>query len=412
MAAVGGLRGTGNFSTDERPKNFREMILWMNPNGTAPLFALTAKAKKKVVDDAEYTWWDEPNTIFRLQANGAAASTDTTIVVDSVDPAASTLSAAYGTASHLKAGDLLMVEPSADAAAFTPEIIEVVSVSSDTTFTAKRGVAGTTAATIANDAYLLLIGSAYAEGTAAPRAVSRNPVKYNNYLQIFKDAYELTGTTEETKLRTGSAWSNDKKRKMFDHALKIEMSMLFGQKNESTGDNGKPIRYMGGLRQQIPTETTTVFGSPTTVDTFLDAVYKVFNWDSPAGDERIAFAGNVALNELNKIIKADSSSRVTWGGTITQYGMNFREFVMPQGRLLIRTHPLLNRHPTLYGKSMWIVDFSSVNYVTMKNRDTKVKDDVQNKDEDVRRGFIQTDCSLMVDRGGLTCGYLGNISKT
>lgn len=26
--AVAGLRGTGDWATDERPKNFREMILW------------------------------------------------------------------------------------------------------------------------------------------------------------------------------------------------------------------------------------------------------------------------------------------------------------------------------------------------------------------------------------------------
>lgn len=26
--AVAGLRGTGDWGTDERPKNFREMILW------------------------------------------------------------------------------------------------------------------------------------------------------------------------------------------------------------------------------------------------------------------------------------------------------------------------------------------------------------------------------------------------
>jgi hypothetical protein len=49
----------------------------------------------------------------------------------------------------------------------------------------------------------------------------------------------------------------------------------------------------------------------------------------------------------------------------------------------------------------------------MKGRpDGKPKDDVQAKDEDVRRGYIQSDASLMVDYGGLTCAYLGNISST
>lgn len=410
MAGVAGLRGTGNWGTDERPKNFRESILWMNPNGSAPLFALTSKAKKRVVDDPEFSWWDEPNNIYRLQVNGALGSSDTTIVVDTADPTATTLSAAWGTATHLKPGDLLMVEPAADATSFAPEVIEVVSVSSDTTFTVKRGRAGSSAASISDNVYLLLIGSSYAEGTAAPSAVSRNPIKYYNYTQIFKDSYELSGTADSTRARTGSPWSNDKKRKMFDHSLKIEMSMLFGQRSEATGDNGKPIRTMGGLRSQIPSETTTVFGAAVTVNSFLDAVYKVFNWDTPAGDERICFCGNLALNELNKVVKA--SADVNYGGTITAYGMNFREFIMPQGRLLLRTHPLLNRHPTLYGKSMWILDFDSINYVALKDRDTKTRDNVQADDEDVKRGYIQTECSLQLDRGGLTCGYLGNISAT
>ncbi len=34
------------------------------------------------------------------------------------------------------------------------------------------------------------------------------------------------------------------------------------------------------------------------------------------------------------------------------------------------------------------------------------------KDEDVRRGYFQTECSLMVDAGGLSQAYLGNISAT
>jgi hypothetical protein len=61
---------------------------------------------------------------------------------------------------------------------------------------------------------------------------------------------------------------------------------------------------------------------------------------------------------------------------------------------------------------MFVLDFSAIKYVALKNRDTKTKDDVQAKDEDVRRGFIQTECSLMLDGGGLSCAYVGNISAT
>lgn len=407
MVAVAGLRGSGNFVDGERPKDYREMILWRNPNGSAPLFALTSKARKRTVTDPEYIWWDEPNDIVRLQVNGAVAAGGTVIAVDSSDPDETNAGRVWGTARHLKMGDQLLVEPTTDSASFTAEVIEVVDVISDTQFTVRRGQQGTTPATINDNVYLLLIGSAFAEGSSAPKAATRNPLKFSNYTQIFKDSYELTGTANAIKLRTGEAWSNDKKRKVFDHSRGIEFSMLFGRKSEVTGENGKPKRTMAGLRAQLPASRSSVFGAAVTPTSFLDAVYPVFDFDSPAGDERICFCGNSALNILNKAILAHSSTRITYSEEIANvYGMNFRRYNLPQGTLYLRTHPLMNRHP-LYMNSMFVLDFSSITYVELKGRGTKTQDDVQSKDEDVRRGYIQSECSVELDRGGLTCAYLG-----
>lgn len=416
MAGLAGLRGTGDWGTDERPKNFRESILFFSPDGTAPIFGLTSKAGKKTVNDPEYAWWAESQNLKRLQINGALVAGDTTIVVDSADPTSSTMTRLYGTATHLKPGDLLLVEKT-DQATYDNEIIEVVQVSSDTAFSVIRGAAGTTAASISDDVFLTLIGNAYAEGTGAPRAVSRNPVKFNNFTQIFKDTYELTGTANETEARTGAPWSNDKKRKSFDHAMAIELAMLFGRKNETTGDNGKPKRYMGGLRETIPQATpanggrTTVFGAAVSAATFADAVAPVFDFDCGGGDTRIAFMGNTARSEMGKVIQGTTGIRMELGTTIKLFGMNFQEFIMPMGRLLLKSHPLLSAHPR-YQKSMFVLDFSAIKYVALKNRDTKHHDDVQAKDEDVRRGYVQTECSIMLDAGGLSCAYVGNISAT
>lgn len=408
--AVAGLRGTGDWGTDERPKDFRGQILFVRPNGNAPIFALSSRAGKKTVTDPEYNWWAEPNNLIRLTVNGALGSGDTTVVVDSVDPTASTLEALYGVAQHLKPGDQLLVEPSSDNATFDHEVIEVTSVLSDTTFTVSRGAQGTTAAAIGNDASLLLIGSAYGEGTAAPSARSRNPVKYSNYVQIFKDSYEITGTVDKTTARTGDAWSNDKKRKSFDHARNIEMALLFGRKNESTDSNGKPKRTMDGLRPQVA--NVTVFGSAVTISSFETAIAPNFDFDAGGSDNtRIAFAGNTARLEMGKVLQAATAATIEIGPVVKMWGMEFEEWRTPLGRILFKTHPLMSQHP-LYKKSAFILDFAAIKYITLPGRDTRTKDDVQNKDEDVRRGFIQTDCSLMVDAGGLTCGYLGNISAT
>ena len=412
MAAVAGLRGTGDWGTDERPKNFREMILFRNPNGGTPLTALMARTGSQSTDDPEFSWWDEPVDMVRLQVNGALSDSATTVVVDSADPSTSAPANNWGTAQHLKAGDLLLVEPTADNATYDHEIIKVSSVTNATTFVVTRSAAGTTNAAIGDDAYLLLIGNAYEEGTGAPDAASRNPVKYFNYTQIFKDTYQLTNTALQTHARTGDPLQNDKKRKMWDHARGLEFAFLFGQKSEATGSSGKPERTMGGLRSFIPAANTTVFaGAPDTTNTFLDAVYKVFDYESPAGDTRIALCGNTFLNELNKIVKADSSTQIQFGDTVKQFGMNLKRFIMPQGELFLRTHPLLNRH-SLYQNSCWIIDFSSLKWRPMRGRDTKFKDNVQANDSDSRKGQWLTEGGLEVSRAGLTCGYLGSLSST
>ena len=410
MSGIAGLRGSGDWGTDERPKNFREGILRFNPNGTAPIFALTSKAGSRTVDDPEYSWWCEGNVLTRLQVNGALVAGDTLVTVDSADPAISTLGANLGTATNLKPGDILLVEPTSDNATFNHELLEVDNVVSDTQFTVRRAAGGTSAASIANDQWLLLIGSAYAEGTGVPRAVSRNPIKNNNYIQIFKDTYELTGTADNTNTRTNNGYSEDKKRKSFKHAQDIEWTIMFGRKAETTGDNGKPKRFAGGLREFIPSANVTVFAAPVTPSLFLDALAPVFDFDTGAGDQRIGFAGNQALIELSKIFANEVIYNVT--GTVKNYGMDFTEFRMPNGTLMMKSHPLLSRH-SLYKKSMFVLDFDSIKYVKQKGRpDGTPKDDVQQKDEDVRRGFIQSDMGLMVDYGALTNAYMGNISAT
>ena len=111
MVAVAGLRGTGDWGTDERPQNLRAFIMGRNPNGSAPMFALMSRVQKDTVDDPEFSWWDEPNDLLRLQNSDALTSGETTFTVDSTDPTASDPGATWGTALHLKQGDLLVPSP-------------------------------------------------------------------------------------------------------------------------------------------------------------------------------------------------------------------------------------------------------------------------------------------------------------
>lgn len=389
--AIAGLRGTGNWTTDERPKNFRELILWRDPNGSAPLTSLMSKMKKENTDDPEYSWYEEELTIVRLTL-GTATTTTTTLVVTA------------GDAQNLKKGDLLMIENATDVAGYTDEICRVTATPTGTAAVAvTRAVVGTGAAVV-NGAFTTLIGSAYGEGEGSPDAVSRNPTKEYNYTQIFKDAYELTGTAEKTRVRTGDPIKNDKKRKMFDHATRQEFAFLFGKRYENaTGGatNSKPLRFTGGLREKLAAATSTyshtskVWTTAMTVDTFLDAMYPVFDYGTPsgstAGNERICFAGNGALNAINKLAKG--AGQIQYDETVKVYGMELRKYILPQGTLYLKSHPLMNVHGR-YKNAMFTIDPSGLVYRPLKDRDTKMQDNIQDNDADSRKGQWITEAGV------------------
>jgi hypothetical protein len=392
--AFAGLRGTGDWAVDERPKNFRNMILWRQPNGSAPLTALMAKMKTETTDDPEFNWWEEENTITRVQISAAIlGTTDTTTTL-----------LAGGLA--LVPGDVLLVEKT-ETTAYNNELVVVSSVSTDTGIVIKRGQAGSSAAAIAASSYLTKIGNAYAEGTDSPDVTSRNPTKIFNYTQIFKTAYEMTNTAKVTRTRTGDPLKNDKKRRMFDHSTALELAWLFGQKHETTGANGKPLRYTGGLRQYITTNVS-VFTTTPTEDSFLNAIYPVFDFqaDGVAGTERIVMAGNGFLNSLNKLAARATNARINHTETVKYYGMELMKWVLPQGTLYVKTHPLMNVHAR-YNNSAFVINPSSIIYRPMTGRDTKPQDNIQAPDADTHKGQWLTEAGIEVQHEK-TMAYLGN----
>lgn len=389
-SGIAGLRGTLDWGTDERPKNFREMILWRNPNGSAPLTALMARMKSESVNDPEFSWWEEELNAIRVTMDATGASATST---------------AFGLTSgglHLVPGDVLMVEKT-ETATYDNELVEVSSVTSDTAIVVKRGRAGTTAANTGVSQNLTKIGNIYEEGSLSPDTATRNPTKFVNFCQIFKTAYSITNTAMHTYARTGDALRNDKKRKMFDHSVAMEFAWLFGVAFEDTSGT-EPKRFTGGLRERI-TSNVKIYTTTPTEDDFLDQTYRVFDYDAgTAGNERIVFAGNGFLNSLNKLARNSSSTRVNFDGSIKAYGMQLQRWILPQGTLYVRTHPLMNTHAR-YTNSAFIIDPSAIIYRYM--RDTKMHDNIQANDADTHKGQWLTEAGLEI-RHERTMAYLGN----
>ena len=395
--SIQGLRGTGDYTADERPKDFREMILWRDPNGQTPLTGLLSKAGSEGLTDPEFYWFEEELNQVRLVTHGSvilAATTNLTVVAAGGNVSTGALS--------VVPGELLMVvNPFGIVGG--EEIVRVSTVpTTDTGLTVLRGQCGTTAADIPANSLLVSIGTAFGEGTNAAKANFRNPTRVENYAQIFKTSYELTNTDKVTKKRTGDPKKNDMKRKMFDHAAKMEYAYLFGRKHLDTDpENNKPRRSTQGLLRFIQSNRYVFKQTPGggelawDEDTFIESLEPVFNYKAAGiGNDRIVFCGNGALTEINKLVTATGrNTRINYDGIAQFYGMNLQRWIIPQGTIYLYSHPLMNTDP-VFRYSM--IGLNPAGIKDRYLRKTKAEDNIQTPGQDAEKGQWITESGLEV----------------
>src|SRR5262245_23287203 len=208
-----GMRGTGAFDADNRPKNYRQSIILLEPNTKAPLTAMMSRLKEEQTDDPEFKVFLKGLPNQRVVVSGAQTSTDTTIETQG-----------SGVSSILRAGHALINE----------RTLEVIWVGATPTtpfnqFTAVRGKRSTAAALNDGDG-LLIIGTSHQEGASLPTAVTYDPTVVNNYTQIFRNVLDLTNTALQTRMRWDQAGPlKEFQRETLElHAMEMEKAFLFG----------------------------------------------------------------------------------------------------------------------------------------------------------------------------------------
>ena len=427
---LSGLRASNDVNDAvERPKNFREAILWLDPQGMTPLTAMSAKMKKETTDDPEFTWFEEVqdgkraliNTFSNAPAGATTAGSLNTLTLDALTPSVTNPAFQY------KVGDILMLfdqsvgEPSsyAGTGATAPELMRVDSITSGTILVVVRGYAGQASpvtligGAVGTGDQVRLVGSAYAEGSTSANGISGSPTKNTNYTQIFKSSFNQTNTAISTKYRTGDHFANDRKRAMFRHSESLEMSALFGVfKEQTTGGGattvaGEPTRTAGGLRYFLSTNQSVGVGA-ISEDFFLDTLSTLFNYNAGgAGDERIVMLGNGALNAIQKVVRDGSGVRINYEGTVGFYGMNLLKYRIPQGTFFLKSHPLLNTDP-VFRNSMFVLNGRGFIVRPLKGRDTKIQTNIQANDADQRKDqwLTETGWEVQFER---TQGYYGGI---
>lgn len=370
MAGIQGLRGTGTFGVDFRPKNYRELYSLLEPNGNAPLNALLSMTSSEATDDPEFKNFRDELPERKLIVDGAVSSTSTTSIT--VSAGNDNLFAVAGT---------ILVN------ATTGEVMRCTADSTATALTVERNIGGTSH-TIADDANLFISGSAFEEGASSPTGVSFDASVASNYTQIFRTAFKVTETLRATNLRTG-----DKEDEMATKALKmhmqdIERAMFFGKLHESNGSTAQPRRFTGGLTTQISNviDRSTASGVMNE-DTFdRQLIENVFAFGSK---QKIMFCGAKVAGHLQKFGKDRWSPETVQGS----YGVNLTQYSTFAGDLMVHLHPQFRQVPGMENAAV-IIDFPYLKYRYMEGRDTALLRDRQSADEDAVKHEYLTECGL------------------
>jgi hypothetical protein len=377
--AVLGIRGVGSFSTDERPQNWREGILFDSPNGDAPLTAIMSKLRSEATDDPRFNWFEKSTPLQRVFINAAAgySATDTALTIDD--------GAGADPGKQFKQGHVLINE--------TGDEIMVVTAdqTSGTIVTVARGKGEVAANTIADNEALLVVGSMFEEGAGVPTAIGFDPTTQYNYTQIFRTSLNLTRTALRTRLRTASAIREAKREALQLHSIEMERALLFGQRLEETGPDGLPRRATRGIIKWIDSANDFNMGGAVTETAFEDKLEVIFRFGST---EKLFLCGSTALNVLNKLAKSKSTLNTVAGGET--YGMHMQEYMTPFGVAYLKMHPLFNQHPV---HREWIIIIDLKDVVWRYIDDTGFFVNRQSRGDDARKDEFLTEGGLEVHFG-------------
>ena len=372
---IQGLRGTGEFGTDFRPKNYRELFTLLEPNGSAPFNALLAMANSESTDDPEYkNFRDEmPDRTLQINNSGGYNATATALVVDADDNAK------------------FVVEGALIVNLTTTEVMRVTADSTTTTAIAVARNIGSTSYTIADNDPLAIIGFAAQEGATSPTAVSFDAIVSSNYCQIFRTAFKVTNTLKSTYLRTGNKEDEVTTKGLRMHMMDIERAMIWGKKHAAAAGSAQPTRYTGGLLSLL---TTTIDGNS---GSYSNGVISEDNFDRElienifafGSKQKVAFIGARVASNLQKIGKQRWSPTQVEGS----YGVSMTRYATFAGDLLVHVHPQFRMIPGMEN-SMLIVDFPFTRYRYLANRDTQLLRDRQANDEDAVKHEYLTECGL------------------
>lgn len=340
-----------------RNYDWSSMVLYLDPNGMAPLTAMLSQAVSERTTDPRYYWLTDA---LPPQAGAVVSiyeeATLTTEYGAGDDYALGTTVyavVAEDTAKEFRPGHVALCR---DASDITNDLhVQVTSVTLDgaTSVIAVKLLEadGTGTNDLSTCDWIQIIGNANAENGAVPDVVTYDPVEVHNFTQIFKTPVGISRTAKQTTFRAGG-WNDKVIKALKLHAVEQEKAIFYGHRLSTIGTNGEPLRYMRGLIETFQTlasgncfnyATNTDFSGLAWKTGGLDwvnaSLAELFKWGET---EKVGYCGLGALLGINQLAQGNSQFNIT--SNTDAFGIRVTTWVTPFGVLHLKTHPLFSQN--------------------------------------------------------------------
>lgn len=445
--AILGLLSSESFASN-RFKNIRRSVFYFYPNGAAPLMGLLSLMKEEVTNDPEFHWFEkrlqpQRTTTAAITGNVALYSTvsaDFGTWTTAVADFALVVGTQYGVkvnvnvnggTTNFRVGHIIKFvayDLTLGLLSYLGRVTYIDATNNRLAFVALQISANSLDydAATAIGVEVLIVGSAFAEGTVGSSYNPYNlPVEITNYTQIFRTAFQITGTALKTSAKydeTGP-YKDQAKEASVNHMIEMEKNFIFGTSLLSNS-SGTITRYTGGViwfLTQFQAQYSVYRGgdgsavgpAAVTADTdddcriilnsnnyitekqydgYLERVFRVTNNKS---NEKLVLCGSGFLNVINQMYKSRAVLMADLPLTDT-YGMNVVSHQTPFGKIYYKSHPLFSQNPILRYNALFL-DVLNMRYRYLNGRDTELLTMRQPNNADYREDEWLSEAGMELD---------------
>lgn len=219
---------------------------------------------------------------------------------------------------------------------------------------------------VATTMTLYLHSTANTDGSGSPASFSQNPVVVNNFVQIFKEPYEITDVTQKTDIFGENEWQRKARNARRNFARQLERAFLDGIQYKYS-DAGEWKWFTGGINEFIPEDSDhrVNFNAVPTVTNLNTKLKPVFDFGS---GEKWGFCGYGAITKVGNAM-ADGlrfNDKLS-----TSLALEVRDIVQTAGGV-IHLVPDYEMSQMNKDTEILIADISYTQYMYLEGEDIKI----------------------------------------